>query len=463
MQSTAPIPRPAIHRFNWWVSLAALAWLLLTIPVGLAKRPTDSDFQQFYMGGLLIRLGETSQLYPVPNPETLDNPGMNPASRVKPGYWKLEQAYGVPDITHWMLPPASALPFVPLSLLPFKYAEWTWAFVLLGCVWGVGLFAARFHRLLVGHETRWEGFLVLLVVLSPVAARAIRIRNTSAPIALCFAALAFWMLYDERPRRAIAAGLLIVLGVLLKYATAVLLPLLIVARRWRTIGWSVGLGLATVVLSLLVMDPYLWREYFTQIAPKLHWPSAFPGNQTLPGLVARMADHKPFTLTTIALLYGSMALTFVGLCVLLARVPRDQWCDPRNVCAASAALVAWLIAYAPCAWEHWPIWLAPFWGWMLWEARQSATRAVLAVVGLGLMYVPLSIFTNPGFFQAPLNVPEPWNSSQLAGVLLAGVLGAIRLARGDAPVATPRTAAGDRTDPHAFGGSALGHRDPVGA
>jgi hypothetical protein len=114
----------------------------------------------------------------------------------------------------------------------------------------------------------------------------------------------------------------------------------------------------------------------------------------------------------------------------MARVPREGgWREPANVCAAVAALVAWLLAFSPCAWEHWPIWLAPVWGWMVWEAHQSAPRAVAAIVGLGLMYVPLSIFTNPGFFRSPMRLPEPWNSSQLAGVLLTMGLGAARLMR----------------------------------
>src|SRR4051794_10583448 len=110
MDGTPPQPDRRAHRLNPACKAAALVWLVVSIPVGLAWRPTDSDFQQFYMGGLLIRVSQTSQLYPIPNPTSLDNPGMNPASAPKPGYWSIEQRYGVPDITHWMLPPTSALP-----------------------------------------------------------------------------------------------------------------------------------------------------------------------------------------------------------------------------------------------------------------------------------------------------------------------------------------------------------------
>jgi hypothetical protein len=196
------------------------------------------------------------------------------------------------------------------------------------------------------------------------------------------------------------------------------------------------------------MDPFLWREYFGEIFPKLHWASGFPGNQTLPGLVARLTEHKPFPSHVALMLYGGQLLTLLVIVGLMARGSRERWREPRQVCAASAALIAWLIAFSPCAWEHWPIWLAPFWGWMLWEARQSAPRAVMAVLALGLMYVPMSIFTNPGFFRADLRLAEPWNSSQLGGVLLAMALGVARLARDIEPVPSRRRIASDGPAAH---------------
>jgi hypothetical protein len=224
-----------------------------------------------------------------------------------------------------------------------------------------------------------------------------------------------------------------------------------------------AIGVAAVVISLIAMDPFLWREYFTQIAPRLHWPSGFPGNQTLPGLILRMTGQKPFAPATALLLYGSQALTLLGIVWLTARVPRDGWREPANVCAGVAALVAWLLAFSPCAWEHWPIWLAPFWGWMLWEGHRSAPRAVAAIVGLGLMYVPLSIFTNPGFFRSDLRLPDPWNSGQLAGVLLTMGLGAARLMRARARAERAGPSAAVEHPLPGTGTRAAGRAEPVGA
>jgi hypothetical protein len=423
-------PDPRTRRFNRACQTLALLWLVATVPAGLHFRPTDSDFQQFYMGGLLVRLGETKDLYPIPDPNSRDNPGMNPASKVTPRNWQLEGQYGVPDVTHWMLPPASAPPLVPLSWLSFKNAESLWAILGLLCVWGVGLIAGRTYRLAGGGTiSRWEGVLCLIVVLSPMAARAIRIRNTSAPIALCIGLIVLLILRDERWRRAVSTGFLIVLGALLKYATLVFVPLLLLTRRWRAVGAAAGFAVLAVVASLLFMDASVWPTFFRDIAPRLHWPSGFPGNQTIPAFLVRLNDGtKPVPLAWAVATFTVQGLALVGIFALAARWPEADRRSPRYVFATAAALVAWLMAFSPCAWEHWPIWLAPFWGWMAWEGRGSVGRRVVVIASILLCAIPLTIFTNPGFLQMDVRLPEPWNSSQLLGVLLTLALAVARLA-----------------------------------
>jgi hypothetical protein len=52
------------------------------------------------------------------------------------------------------------------------------------------------------------------------------------------------------PRAAAA----IIVGGLLKYATGVLVPLLFLLRRWRTLAWTVAIGLAAVLFAAAVME-----------------------------------------------------------------------------------------------------------------------------------------------------------------------------------------------------------------
>src|SRR5215211_502631 len=55
-------------RFNRTCRAVALIWLVVTIPAGLLHRPTDSDFQQFYLGGLAVRTGQADEIYPIHKP-----------------------------------------------------------------------------------------------------------------------------------------------------------------------------------------------------------------------------------------------------------------------------------------------------------------------------------------------------------------------------------------------------------
>ena len=415
------------RRFNRWCQALALLWLAVTIPLGLIRRPTDSDFQQFYVAGVMVVDGTTQDLYPVPFPDNQDNPGMKAASYLRPKAAEVHRLRKVPDITHFMSPPPSALLYAWFHPLTYMQAEWAWVGVLVVCVWVVGLQAGRFHRTCSGTVSRWEGALALLVALSPMACRSIRIRNDTPPIAVCFGVAALALLRDA-PLRGAAA---ILLGGLLKYATFFLLPLVVVMRRWRTLAWFVVLTAGVTALAWALMGPGPFRTFATEIAPRLDRPSVFPGNQTFPGLALRLTKVQPQPPHIVWGIRGAAALVFLLLVWLMARVPRDGWKRPANVFAGSAALTAWIMAFGPVAWEHWPIFLCPWWGWFVWEGRRSAARAVVAVVAVLLMYVPLSILTNPGFLQMKHALPEPWNSSQLAGVLLTLALAAWRLARPD--------------------------------
>jgi hypothetical protein len=56
-----------------------------------------------------------------------------------------------------MLPPPSALLFVPLTLFELRERRRVWTVIMTLCAWGVALYAARFYRLLAGQVTRVEG------------------------------------------------------------------------------------------------------------------------------------------------------------------------------------------------------------------------------------------------------------------------------------------------------------------
>jgi hypothetical protein len=398
-------------RFNRICFTIMLFWLSITIPAGLVLRPTVPDFSQFYTGGTLVRLGKWNALYPTPWRGSLDNAGLH--SNAKHDWVTISAKKGVPNYTHFILPPPSALLFVPLSFLSYVQAFWVWTFMLTASIIAVASISAELLREILGRSSRWEGVLMLLIAFSPMTARAIRISNVTPFIALAIAITLRALLRDQPVRGAMA----IVLGILLKYATLILAPLLILTKRWRLVGWSIAFMEFIFGVTLMIAGTKPFYEYGRIIMPTLARPSAYLGNQTLPGLLARIFG-RPLP-TPISDGLGNIriaALTSVAFALLRLRSPEAR--TPVNLLAASAMLISWLLVFSPIAWEHWAVFLCPVWGWLIWEAIQPGWRRFLAIVSLALMYFPAGIFQVPGFATYSIELPEPLNSFQLIGFML---------------------------------------------
>ncbi|MGE5611168.1 MAG: glycosyltransferase family 87 protein [Bacillota bacterium] len=412
-----------VERFNRLCRGAALLWLLVTIPVGMVLRPTWFDFTQFYTGGLVARLGGWNALYPIPRPGSLDNPGMVQNSAPKEFWSEVQAAQHVHDTTHFMLPPPSVLLFVPLSFFSYQVAFGIWVAILIGCTWGVARMAGWLYRSHVGYESRWEGLLALAVVLSPMVARAIRIMNVTPVLSLCIGMALLGLLRHERPARQAVA---IVLGMLLKYATLILLPLYVAARRWRTLAWVAGLSVAVLAVSFALMGKGPFVEFADKIVPTLSRPSIARGNQSMTGYLVRVC-YRPLPMSVaIPLGVARISLLLAALGLIFRRRP-EAWQNPVCVSAAGAMLLSWLIAFSPISWEHYPIFLCPLWGWMLWEARQDGWQRFGFIAAWVLMNLPISIIGVKGFMTHRITLPEPLNSIQLWGVLLTMFLAMWRL------------------------------------
>lgn len=410
-------------KFNRICHFIALLWLLISVPIGMRLRPTMPDFGQFFVGGIIAQRGEWKSLYPIPVRRSRDNAGLVTHSNAKPLWLAISKEHDVADFTHFILPPPSALLFIPFAWMSYAHAYWTWMFLLCLCTWGAALTAAHLYRTIHGSPSRTEGLLSLLIVFSPMTARAIRVANVSPPIALILGFAILALLADRKSVRGVGA---IVLGALLKYATLVLLPLVVAMRRWRMLLAASALGLLLLVVTWVAAGTAPFVEFFTKISPTLSRPSAYLGNQSLPGLLARVFG-RPLDPPVVWSLNAARFLTLGAILSLIFAQRRDAWLKPINVVAAAALLMSWLLIFSPIAWEHWPIFLCPVWGWLLWEARDPGLRGGVAIGSLALMYFPAGILQVRGFLTYQLTFPEPFNSWQLWGVSLLFGLAAWRL------------------------------------
>jgi hypothetical protein len=388
--------------FNRVCAAAALVWLLVIGAQVRLLRPTLGDFPQFYMGGTIALNHAWDDLYPIPtNPQ--HNPGEPADSRMRPRYEQLAHERGVGDSFRFIQLPQNAILFAPLAMLSVKHAHWAWFVVSAFCVWGVALQAGAIHRRLAGRPSRFEGLLALMVAGSFLAQADLAEGNMSSLVALCVGAAMLDLLASDGSKRWSGAAALVV-GTLTKYAAGVLVPLHVMLGRWRTIAWATVLAAVWTAATLAAGGGQAFGTFFHEIAPTLGRSFSQSGNQSIQGVMLRAIGGGAEALPPA----GAMILKAMGLVVLAAILgvcwrarQRGILREPRVLMPAGACLVCWLLLFSPIYWAHYALYLCPFWGWMLWQARgHGLITRVATVVAIVVMAFPFGGVTT-------IRLPQP--------------------------------------------------------
>ena len=410
------------HRFRRLAMLVVAVYVGLAVLPGMWHERDHHDFGQFYMGGAIARAGDWADLYPVPVPGATLNPGWPAGSTPKPGYQQQVKAHRVGGTFRFIQLPPNAILYEPLALMTYQNAYRAWHVVMLLLTVLAAGQAGRIYTAVGGPGTVGPALVTLLVGCSPLTVYTARVSNTGPLLAACVGQTVLGLLQPERTGwGGVAAG--VVIGGYTKFAPGVVLPVAVAMRRWRTVAATVVLGLSVAAATMAVTGVGVWREFATVLWPPLQLPSNAEANQTLYGFASRVAHQFP--LGRSASTAVALARDVAGLAVLalLAR-RRSFWDDPVHVAAACAALLAWLLAFAPAAWEFYHCMLTPLWGWLAWEfvrGRWGMRTAVIAAVAL--TFVP-----SPGSWWGRL--PEPIASRQLFSALVVLALAAWRLRPG---------------------------------
>lgn len=162
-------------------------------------------------------------------------------------------------------PPPMAVLLVPLSYLPFHWAEYVWVVGMGLASWCLALSAGWVYRTLSG---RWDGtcvWLMVLVALNPVTFRAVRVGNIS-PLVAMFVGLAIWGLLRSKPR---VGGLSMMAAGLGKGVSLVLVPFAVLRGQWRMLVWLAGSSMVVLGGSMLVTGLEPWRVFMERIVPTL--------------------------------------------------------------------------------------------------------------------------------------------------------------------------------------------------
>jgi hypothetical protein len=197
-------------------------------------------------------------------------------------------------------------------------------------------------------------------------------------------------------------------------------------RRWRTIAWGVVFAAVLLGTSLLLAPrgpdgPY--SVFFRDIAPTLARTGSVTENQALYPALMRMlgVERPPLPRPVVIGFRVAQFGTLLAILALIGTKRRDHWNAPAHVFAAALALVSWLLVFSPICWEHYHAYLAPFWGWLIYEGTKSRARMTVATLAIAMSYLPTSLLLHQ-VAGGRYRLPEPLFSHLLcAAVLMLGM------------------------------------------
>jgi hypothetical protein len=269
------------------------------------------------------------------------NGASNVAAGASPYAWLAENRPQIlPD---YIYPPLLAVLLAPLTrALDYETARWAWlAFSVLCLAASIGLIAHASHL-------TWRGpralALVPCLALLPATTLALAIGQLSPQLLLAvtaaYAALA--------ARRESTAGAFVALGASLKSFPALLGGYLLLRREWRGAIAALGVSIALLALTILVVGWEPHWTYLTRVVPaQTHWQGG-PFNVSATGVFTRLLVDNPFTTPVLHAPALAQALIVGATLALLGATASVVWrAAPRGAGAAFAATVVASLLVSP--------------------------------------------------------------------------------------------------------------------
>lgn len=292
--------------------LWALLLLELIICLGFRSsiRSGAIDFRVYYTAGYMLRTGQTSLLYDLPTEKLLQNQLIAP----------------MPGALAFFAPPFAALPFAPLSLLPYHAAFW----VLLAINLALLLFTARIMRShLNALAARWPP-LPFLLFLTFIPAGLTLVMGQLSILMLLFFCAGFALLQNSRP---MLAGLVLSLA-LIKFQ--IVIPVVLLFLLWRQ--WRFLLGFLTGSALLAALSILLVGLRGSQLYLHTLFSNSGPLNAASTGTINVSVDRMPNLYGLLATVTGhhhlSLALTLAACLAFIA------WAALRPVSLPLALLLS---------------------------------------------------------------------------------------------------------------------------
>jgi Glycosyltransferase family 87 len=346
-----------------WIWFAALLSLFAWIPLGqhylevgesAAKRPESSDFYKFYLSAQRLQQGY-SMYWLVPpklqrgDPCHRDTPS-DQVHFAHPSPGPLNLGGDTPCLGPNLNPPIFMLIIQPLAKLPYEWAWWMWAALSMGSVvlsaWllTVGVAEATYGRLMTAV---WAA--LMLFAFYPTLANF-----TLGQVGAMMLLLLTLSWRSGVKGHHLSSGFWLGLVVGLKPFFLILLPLLLVTRKWRASLMVIGTGLSLSAMAAVIYGIDEYKNYMA-LGKNISWYGA-NWNGSWFGVfdryfISRQEGDWPATLPWsrgCAILCAT--LTFVVCLELIRRQSRNSPAADWNAIMAMGLPMTLLVT--PLGWSY---------------------------------------------------------------------------------------------------------------
>jgi hypothetical protein len=340
----------------------------------------------------------------VPRENIQHNVGWPECADSKPGYKKIAKEKGVEESFRFILPPPSALLFVPLAVFPYGVARWVWIVVLGVSCWGACMLAFRLGRK-CGCSQITALLFWCLWAFSPLVMKGMRTGN-STPVLALFSGLAAWGILMNR--RSQAAFSCIVSG-LLKGVSIIFIPLILLMKRWSIVVWGIVLTLVFNGITILLGGGPAYAEFFEKVYPSTQIIDLFPDNQSVYGFLYRIFGEVAVSSGSI-LLFKMLGGLLCAVVLWLMFKHRRALDKPRCYVPLVVALLGIFLLFKPYNWGHYAMCFIPFWP-ALFAVCQSKWQRGIVWSSAIIMWFPLVEFhgrqlISSGWLTSPVFVGE---------------------------------------------------------
>jgi alpha-1,2-mannosyltransferase len=301
----------------------------------------------------------------------------------------------------YLYPPPSLLAFYPFSTVTYDAAKVCLLVVSHVCLLVI-LYLLFFRIAPFDLPPAWRAFAAALMIVYVLNYNPVADNFAWGQINLIVLALVLlaWLAL-KWGGHALSVALPLSLAILLKTYPLLLLPLLIIRKRYAAAAWTVGLVVLYGLVSWWMLPRGLWGDWLTNVAPtggyglrpfNLPFLPVEPWNHSINGFMLFVQDRCPevfgiptrfITRPLTYLLAGAVGAATVGLSLLSARRGQGE----RTLDTDVSLYLLMMFLVAPLSWEHHLVYVLPAALFAIHFLLKGPTRPAVALGALAVLFI----------------------------------------------------------------------------